>query len=101
MCHISGRCDQSDQSVFAYEAGPIILLVLCQITGRLPDNSLIFLFWRLTRLTNKPVLSFSLVPSAAILLKPFGERVHFAKVHSNAKRPISDEGHYMDMDLGV
>ena len=36
------------------------------------------------------------VPSAAILLKPFGERVHFAKVHSNAKRPITDEGHYMD-----
>ena len=40
--------------------GPIILLVLCQITGRLHDNSLIFPFWRLTRLTNKPALSFSL-----------------------------------------
>ena len=37
------------------------MLVLCQITGRLPDNSLVFPFWRLTRLTNKPALSFSLV----------------------------------------
>ena len=46
--------------LFAYEAGPIKLLVLCQITGRLPDNSLIFPFLRLTRLTNKPALSFSL-----------------------------------------
>ena len=46
--------------MFDYEAGPIILLVLCHITGRLPDNSLIFPFWRLTRLTDKPALSFSL-----------------------------------------
>ena len=30
--------------MFAYEAGPIILIVLCQISGRLPDNSLIFPF---------------------------------------------------------
>ena len=44
--------------LFAYEAGPIIFLVLCQITGRLPDNSLIFPFWRFTMLTNKPALSF-------------------------------------------
>ena len=46
--------------MFAYEAGPIRLFVLCQTSGRLPDNSSIFMFWRLTRLTNKPALSFSL-----------------------------------------
>ena len=44
VCQISGRCDQSDQS----DSFPMnldqsdCLFCVCQTSGRLPDNSLIF-----------------------------------------------------------
>ena len=65
--------------LFAYEAGPIKLLVCVRLLGGCLIIPLIFPFWRLTRLTNKPALSFSLVDPSNRSVVPNIISLHMAK----------------------
>ena len=97
--------------LFAYEGGPIILLVLCQITGRLPDNSLIFLFWRFRRLTNSQhSLSLWFIPpranlaqavSTAVCQRRFSTRPPFAWRRLSHPNPLPTAPAAAPADISV